>query len=352
MIEKERQTAPRSSPLIEVTRGHLVESIHSGFIAVVDANGDLIAGTGEIKTRTYLRSAAKPFLCVSVVSSGAADHFKFTPPELAVICGSHSGEAIHLEAVSAILEKIGLTEAALQCGIHPPFDEATAKELAEEKRAPRPLHNNCSGHHAGLLAYFRFCDYSIEEYLDFSDPINMQILKDVADFAEMPASEIVTAIDGCSAQTFGLGIEAMARSYAKLVARGGSELHSATVAAAERVVQAMIEHPEMVGGTKGRLDTDLMRVARGQIVSKGGAEGLQLLAVRPCARYPNGLGIAVKIEDGDNLRARAPVVIETLRQLGLLDDEQLSELSHYVNANIYNLQHCEVGEVRTCFKIT
>jgi L-asparaginase II len=106
-----------------------------------------------------------------------------------------------------------------------------------------------------------------------------------------------------------------------------------------------------VGGTRDRLDTDLMLVAKGEIISKVGAEGTQLLGVKPNERYPEGLGIAVKIEDGDIRRARDPVVIETLRQLGLLEDAQLAALARYARATIFNHSKIEVGEVRTCFKL-
>jgi L-asparaginase II len=113
----------------------------------------------------------------------------------------------------------------------------------------------------------------------------------------------------------------------------------------------MTAFPEVVGGSHGRLDTDLMRASRGQIVSKVGAEGVHLLGVRPCQRYPIGLGIAIKIEDGDTRRARDPVVIETLRQLGLLDDNQLAQLAAYYRATVFNHRGLEVGEVRTCFNL-
>ena len=113
----------------------------------------------------------------------------------------------------------------------------------------------------------------------------------------------------------------------------------------------MVEFPEMIGGSRHRLDTDLMRVARGQLISKVGAEGVQLLGALPNARYPQGLGIAIKIEDGDIRRARDPVVIETLRQLGLLDDAQLAQLARYASATVFNHRRLAVGEVRACFKL-
>ena len=143
----------------------------------------------------------------------------------------------------------------------------------------------------------------------------------------------------------------MACSYAQLVGCELTKLDRDLCAAAARVTAAMIEYPELVGGTRGRLDTDLMRVARGALISKVGAEGVQLVGIRPCVRYPSGLGIAIKIEDGDIRRARDPVVIETLRQLGLLDEEQLVELSSYRLSKILNHRGLEVGVVRTCFQL-
>lgn len=346
-------------PLVEVTRGSMVESVHRGVIAAIDAGGRIIASLGDINTRTWYRSAAKPFQTIPLIASGAADHFNFTPPEIAVITASHSGESIHLEAVSSILQKIGLTEADLLCGPHMPFDDASAKQLRSAGLPPQSLHNNCSGKHSGMLAFAKFTGEPTANYIDPQHPIQRRIRDTLAWFAAVPFNdalndEIAIAVDGCSAPVFGVSIATMARSYARLVnvRHAGLEPNLPNlVAAAERVVKSMMEFPEMIGGSYGRLDTDLMRAASGRIVSKVGAEGVQLLGVRPCARYPQGLGIAIKIEDGDTRRARDPVVIETLRQLGLLNDNQLSQLSRYARSTVFNYRKIEVGEVRTCFKL-
>lgn len=344
-------TSLQSKPLVEVTRGGLVESLHRGYLAVVDAEGALLTGVGDIRAMTFFRSAAKPFQTIPIITSGAADQFNLSVRELAVITGSHSGEAIHLETVLGILAKIGLTSAALQCGAHLPFDEAAARRMRAEKIQPDSLHNNCSGKHAGMLALARRLDQPIENYLDPTHPIQVRIRSVLARFAGVHADEIAVAVDGCSAPVFGMSVEAMARSYASLIGASMTDLDFDLKNAAEQVVSAMIEFPEMIGGSHGRLDTDLMRVARGQIISKVGAEGVQLLGVKPHSRYPKGLGIAIKVEDGDIRRARDPIVIETLRQLGLLDDEQLGRLMMYAPSVVYNHRQIEVGEVRTCFKL-
>ncbi len=338
-------------PLVEVTRGSMIESRHRGFIAVVDASGTRVASLGDIRTLACFRSSAKPFQTIPVIMSGAAARYGFTSRELAVIAGSHSGESAHLEAVFSILKKIGLDESALKCGAHMPFDDEAAKLLRAENRAPSALHNNCSGKHAGMLAFAKHIGAPLESYLDPDHPVQRRIRSTLARFADVTAGEVEVAVDGCGAPVFGLSVEAMARSYARLVAAGHAGIEPELARAADAVVGAMIECPEMVGGTRDRLDTDLMRVAKGGIISKVGAEGAHLLGIKPNERYPNGLGVAVKIEDGDVRRARDPVVIETLRQLGLLDDDQLAALARYARSTVFNHSRIEVGEVRACFTL-
>lgn len=346
--------APMNSALlVEVTRGPFVESWHHGFISAVEPTGKIVAQLGDCTARTHFRSSAKPFQALPLVATGAADHFQLTPQELAVINGSHSGEAIHLKAVQSILDKIGLTAAALLCGAHMPFDEAAAKQLRATSQTPDVLHNNCSGKHAGMLGLAKFFGHPIENYIDPTHPIQQLIRQTLGQFAGIPAEEIGVAIDGCSAPVFIIAIEALARSYARLVGWAHTEIaeDKALREAVARIINAFIEYPEMIGGTRNRLDTDLMKTARGQLISKVGAEGVQLLGVLPCECYPRGLGIAIKIEDGDTKRARDPVVIETLRQLGVLNDIQLAQLTHYARATLFNHRKLEVGAVRPCFQL-
>src|SRR5215467_4525616 len=162
-------------PLVEVTRGSLVESRHRGFIAVVDATGALVASLGDVGTPAWFRSAAKPFQTIPIITSGAAARYGLTRRELAVITGSHSGESVHLETVLSILNKIALDESALKCGAHMPFDDASAKRLRAENRGPRALHNNCSGKHAGMLAFAKHIGEPLENYLDPGHPIQRRI---------------------------------------------------------------------------------------------------------------------------------------------------------------------------------
>ena len=337
-----------SPVLVEVTRGSMVESRHRGWIAVIDSTGRSLAACGDGANRTFFRSAAKPFQAIPLVTSGAVVRFGLTARELAVITGSHSGEEIHLAAVRSILGRGELTADRLQCGAHAPFDSRAAKALRSAGAVPSVLHNNCSGKHAGMLLLAMQGGHQLEDYLAPDHPIQQEILRVVAGFTATAADEVAIAIDGCSAPVFGVSLAAMALSYARLVdPPAGSEWGGA----AREVVAAMIAHPEMVGGTAGRLDTDLMNALPGRIVSKVGAEGVQLLGLLPTSRHPHGIGIAIKIEDGDIRRARDPVVIEVLRQLGVIETAALAQLDRYAHSTISNHRQLVVGEVRPVFNL-
>jgi L-asparaginase II len=341
---------PRAAPLAEVWRGRIVESRHRGHVAAVDGDGRLVARLGEPETVTYLRSSAKPFQAIPLVASGAAERFGFGPREIAVACGSHSGEPVHEETVAGMLEKIGLDASALKCGTHEPFSPRATRELRQRGESPRVLQNNCSGKHTGMLALALHLGAPTETYDQPDNPVQRAILRAVSQFSDLPETEIAAATDGCGVPVFGLPVRALALMYARLAAPGAG-LGAATRSAAARITAAMTGAPEMVGGTRERLDTEMMRVTNGRIVSKIGAEGVYTVGVLACERFPRGLGLALKIEDGEDRRARPTVVIESLRQLGALDAGASEKLEPYASFTIRNHNGDAVGEVRAAFEL-
>jgi L-asparaginase II len=330
----------QTETLVEVTRGGRMESEHRGAIAVVDAAGKLITHVGDVQLASYLRSSAKPFQLLPLVERGGADRFGLTSAELAVIAGSHSGEPRHVAAVQAILNKIGLNEDALQCGVHAPFNAESAKALRVAGREPTVLHNNCSGKHAGMLAQAVDRGLSPHDYLDPQHPVQVTIRQRFAELGGITFDEIGVGIDGCSAPCFAMPLRAAALACARL-AEGRED-------GLRRVARAMLDHPEMVAG-EGRIDTDLMRAVPGRLLSKGGAEGYHGMGLI----QPDGSawGIAIKIADGDGKRGGHPVIIEVLRQLGVLDDEALLKLQSYRAWPVTNHRGLEVGEVRANFRL-
>jgi L-asparaginase II len=330
----------QTETLVEVTRGGRVESEHRGAIAVVDATGKLLAHVGDVQLVSYLRSSAKPFQLLPLIESGAADRFGFIDAELAIIAGSHSGEPRHVAAVQSILGKIGLPDSALQCGNHVPFNPAAAKALRAAGREPTMLYNNCSGKHAGMLAQAIDRGLSTTDYLDPQHPVQVTIRQRLAELGELPVEQINVGVDGCSAPCFAMPLHASALAFAKLAA--------ATSGSLQRVAQVMMAYPEMVAG-EGRLDTDLMHAVPQRVVSKGGAEGYHGMGV--VLENGSAMGIAIKIGDGDGKRGGHPVVVEVLRQLGVLDEAALTALQSYRAWKITNHRGLEVGEVRASFQL-
>lgn len=344
------QEVPSAEPLVEVTRGGITESRHRGHVVAVDPNGEILAQLGARETVTYLRSSAKPHQAIPLIASGAADRFGFDEREIALACASHSGEDIHTEVAASMLKKIGLTPDALKCGVHEPFGPEISRRLREHGEKPSVLQNNCSGKHAGMLALALHLGGPIETYDQPDHPVQLAIGEIVSEFSDIPIEDIAVGTDGCGVPVFGITVKAMALMYARLVsplARFDEETRSAC----ERIVSAMTKFPELIGGMTERLDTEIMRAAGGKLVSKVGAEGVYTVGVLPCERWPKGLGLALKIEDGDDHRARPTVVIESLRQLGVLDDEALEAVSRYAFFPVKNRRGEVVGEVTPEFKL-
>ncbi|HEX8735544.1 MAG TPA: asparaginase [Pyrinomonadaceae bacterium] len=335
-----------SEILAKVIRGETVESIHRGHLIVVDGAGETLFSLGNPAAVTFFRSSAKPFQAFPFLTSGAADRFGFLENEVALACGSHSGEKYHVETSRKMLDRIGLSEADLRCGAHLPFDEERAEEILRAGEKPTQLHNNCSGKHAAMLALAKHTGADLATYEHLENPVQRQILAVVSKFTGVPLDEIKIGVDGCAAPNFAVSVAAMARSFARLVFPP-ADFDDETREACRRIVSAMISYPEMIGGRK-RLDTLLMREANRGLISKIGADGVYVAGALPSPRWKKGLGIAFKIEDGEDKRARPVVAIELFRQLGIFSNEALADLSPLP---VKNRRGDTVGRVEASFKI-
>lgn len=341
---------PEPAPLVEVRRGSITESRHRGHVVAVDGEGSVVAALGSPETLTYLRSSAKPHQNIPLIASGAADRFGFNEREIALACASHSGEPIHVKTVAQMLEKLGLDESALKCGTHEPFSAEETQKLRRSGEKPSALQNNCSGKHAGMLALALHLGAPTQTYDQPDNPVQRLIGRAIEQFSDVPLEDMAVGVDGCGVPVFGVTVRAMALMYARLVSPPAA-WDDRTRAACERIVRAMTAYPEMVGGTTERLDTEMMRAAEGRLISKVGAEGVYTVGVLPCEHWPSGLGLALKIEDGEDRRARPTVVIESLRQLGVLDEGALRAVEPYSSFAVRNHRGETVGEVRPSFEL-
>jgi len=283
---------------VRLCRGGISESVHRVHAVVCDQRGRVLMRAGDPQQLSFIRSALKPFQAQVFVSSGAAEAGGHDDRALAIACASHAGEAAQAREAFKILWKADLEAEQLQCPI--PAGRTS------------PLEHNCSGKHAAFLATCRRLHWPLESYLQTDHPLQQQVLKRVGELLGMPGAELVTARDDCGAPTLQLQLAQMALLFAHLGGGAQPDL--------ERLSRAMLAHPDLVAG-EGRFDTAVMRSGHGQVLSKGGAEGIQCLS-----RVGEGLGLAIKVEDGAS-RAKHAVALQLMRQLEWLTPITLEELS-------------------------
>jgi L-asparaginase II len=298
---------PLDVPVAAVWRDDLIESVHHGRYVVRSTDGEAIDSLGDPEAYVYLRSAAKPFQALPLVFSGAADAFGLTDEELAIVCASHTAEPRHLAAVHSILRKATLSEDDLQNDAHPPMHTLTAARLARGGDEPRPIHGNCSGKHAGMLAVCVHAGWDPAGYRDPEGPLQKLVRQTVAELCGLRPAAVRLAGDGCGVPVFALPLENLALGFARLAAGGAEGFPEDLLEAVRRVRDAMRAQPFMVGGT-GRFDTRLMEAT--DLVAKSGAEGVF------AAASPEGWGLALKISDGAS-RAVAPAVLAALSRRGV-----------------------------------
>lgn len=327
------------APIATVLRSGLPESWHFGAVAAATPEGRLIAWQGDPEAATYLRSAAKPFQCLPLLLAGGEERFGLSAADLALICASHNGDPEHVAGAADLLARGGFGAADLLCGAHLPLGRDSALRMQREGAEPGPLHNNCSGKHAGMLLACRLLGFPASDYIAPDHPLQRRILEHVLEICRVPREQVGLGVDGCSVPAFHMPLSAAARGYAALAYPRAAGLPLDVAAALERVGAAMGAAPVMVAG-RGRFTTRLMEVTGGRIVAKEGAEGFYGVAVRG----PVALGIVVKIADGSE-RCRDTVVLDVLLQLGSISGLEIEELSDFYRPPVYNVRGLRVGEV-------
>jgi len=349
-------------PILELSRGQIVESTHYGALAVVDFQSKILASYGDPQAVAFLRSSAKPFQVLPFVERGGVKAFGLTDRELALACASHEGSDEHVRVAKSILSKAGVDESHLQCGSHMPGDIEAYKRLIQKDETPTPIRNNCSGKHSVMLAHAQMRNLPLDTYLDYGHPIQEDILASFSEMCMLPTNQIERGIDGCSAPNFAVPLFNSALAFARLC--DPHELDETRANACREITSAMTTHPEMISSPT-EFDCRLMQTGAGKIVCKRGAEGYQGIGLLPGAISPDspGIGIAIKIMEGDlgqrglDLRAysrvRPAVTLEVLKQLGALNEAQLDELSEFGPVKpVKNHRGIVVGESRPVFTLS
>ena len=341
---------PKTPPvLVRQMRGSLVESRHRGSIVEVGIDGAVRRVLGDPEVIVNLRSAAKPFGLVALVEAGGVDEFALTDTELAIMAGSHSGEDLHVRTLQAVFRRAGVSQQHLGCGSEgAPLDALTAARLARDGEKAGPVRHMCSGQHASMLLLCRINSWPVEEYWRPDHPVQRLYAATVARAFGTTPEMLVTSTDACGVPTYAFPLHEVARVFAVLAdptALPKKDGRSSLADPLCRIRDAMMANPEMVAGSRDRLDTSVMKAMPGGIVAKGGVEGLRGFAILAGPGRAGASGVAIKIEDGGGFaRAASAASVETLRQIGVLDPAALRALGRYHRPVALDPRGVPVGE--------
>ena len=314
-----------------VTRGDLTESIHVAFAVVVDSNGRVLYSAGDLDFLTCIRSSLKPFQAAASVKKGAVDLAGFNKRELALMCASHKGEKIHIDTAESMLSKLGLTVEDYECGAHLPSSIDIRNKLIRSGNPPSPLHNNCSGKHAGMLALAKSLGAETAGYTKKSHPVQSTIFTYLE---ELTQSKILPLeIDGCSAPVPFMTMETIAKLFQLLGQGDKPELN--------RIFDAMTAYPELIGGSD-HFDSIFTKVLCGRGLTKVGAESVRGISIK--TKNNQSIGIAIKILDG-NFRALQVTTMKLLEHLDLLTQDELNKLDRFKLEILKNHNGQKVGRI-------
>ena len=332
--------------LVHALRGGTIESVHRGALAIVDTDGALLLRLGDTERPVFPRSACKALQALPLVASGAADALGLGDEELALACASHGGEPRHVATAAAMLAKAGLDDSALECGTHWPSFDGALKALAQAGQQPGALHNNCSGKHAGFVCVGCLLARAVGQdpgafvrgYRHATHPVMREATAALAAATGADLARAPVGIDGCSIPTYGIALRQLAHGFARFgtgVGLGADLAH-----AARRLRQAVAAAPFFVAGT-GRFDTRVMQRLGGRVFCKVGAEGMF------CAALPEqGLGVAIKIDDGNNARAAEVVMAAVIEARVRLDDADRVFMRGLSDVPLVNWNGIEVGRLQ------
>lgn len=321
-------------------RGDLRDLIYTGHIAVVDAEGKLLYACGDPEKVAFARSSAKPMQAMCAVESGAVDAYGLTEEELALLCASHNGEEMHVNAVRSVLAKAGLDESFLQCGRHAPLYAPAAQALEQAGIPYSEIHCNCSGKHSGMLITAKYLGESLEDYYTRGHNVQKRITRMIGDLCDYDPEKIVLGTDGCGVPVHALPLCRMAYGVARMTRP--ETLPAPRAEYARRITTAMRHYPLMTSGT-GRIDEALMTHL--PVFAKSGAAGYYIVGL-----VDRGIGIAVKIDDGSG-DVRNMVVVEVLRQLGVINDSNMHYFDAWRRSEVRNHKEELVGYTQPEFEL-
>jgi L-asparaginase II len=333
--------------LVHALRGGIIESSHRGALAIVDTGGAVHTQLGDIDRPIFPRSAIKVLQALPLVASGAAERWGLNDEELALACASHGGEARHVQTAAGMLAKAGVDAAALECGAHWPYHDGSIKALAAAGQEPTALNNNCSGKHAGFVCLGCWMAEGsaaknkrafISGYLQPEHPVMQEVTAALQATTGYDLKHAAVGVDGCSIPTYAVPLRHLAHAFARVAT--GVGLSAEHQRAAVRLRAAVAAAPFMVAGS-GRFDTRVMERLGPRVFCKVGAEGVY------CAALPEvGLGVAIKMDDGNTARACEVVMAAVIERLLPLSSADAAFVRGFSDVTLKNWNGIEVGQLR------
>ena len=319
-------------------RGQLIESVHSIKCFIGSINGETIYSTKNENDFIYPRSAIKIFQAIPFVRSKAIKFHNLNSKQIALSCSSHCAEKFHVKELNDWLIKTKLKKTHLKCGIHSPLDKIASQKLYLSGSKPNQIHNNCSGKHLAMLSSCKINNYDLSNYVDLNHPHQEEIRKIFSEFVESKIFKTQHGVDGCSAPQYSFKIKDLGTALKNLLNSLDDKFNYRTEVSL--LINSILKNPNYIGGTKN-LDSNLMKIAKGDIFCKGGAEGVFLFA-----HIKLGIFGVFKVMDG-NERALPSAILALFKKFNILSREQQTEYLTYFDSNLYNHAKIRVGKIRT-----
>jgi L-asparaginase II len=324
-----------------VTRGKIIESIHSSKCLVKDYNYKTIFSTNHNNDLIYPRSAIKIFQAIPFINSKAHNKFNLTKKHIAISCSSHYGEAEQLAVLNEWIKKIKITKKTLRCGVHNPLNLDASNKLLLSGNKPHQLHNNCAGKHLGMISGCIMYGMDIKKYVNLNHPYQKLIRESLEYFTQCKITNKQKGVDGCSAPQYSFPLKNLSISMINLI-KNFKEVKDYSKPI-KLLLNSIKKYPNLTG-SKIKYDSQLMHITKGKIFSKWGAEGVLLFAHKE-----KKIGGVIKVKDG-NERALPSVANAIFKKLSLLSVKEMKELSTWNNQPLLNHAGIKIGKIFT--KIT
>ncbi len=319
-------------------RSNILESSHTIKILIKKLNGEVLLSSGNDEDYIYPRSSVKIFQAIPFVKSNGIDFFKLNSKKVALSCASHRGEKFHLKELESWVNKLKIKKERLMCGIHNPLNSDASENLFRSNKKVNQLHNNCAGKHLGMITSCVMKNYSLNNYLNFEHPYQVEIRKVFEEFSNNKIKKKNYGIDGCSAPQYAFKIKDVAQMLINLIKSYNLNFQFSNEVI--KLIDSILQNPKYIGGTDS-FDTRLMSLTGKKIFCKGGAEGVFLFI-----DFSKKIVGVIKVVDG-NERPIPYVVHSLFRRYKILNQLELRKINYYYKSVLSNHANISIGSVKT-----